>query len=169
MKEDGTGTGTTGQSVVTPNGDGSQTYVSASGDFKFTFPTTLAITEEEVSKGNYTTALSGEGESSSAGSLYFEVTRTDCIDTCADQYDVFYANFKSELQRIGFNLREASDGLLEFTYSQTQNGAVQITKGYGGVVVTREHVYTIAVSTEESHWDANRRTLLQMMASFSQQ
>ena len=74
------------------------------------------------------TALAGEGASVGGGTMYFEVTRTDCLNVCAVQYDVFYAKFKSELQRIGFNIREASDGFLEFSYSSNDNGAVHTTK-----------------------------------------
>ncbi len=51
VKEDGTAsTDAPGQSILKNNGDGTQTYKSASGDFQFTFPSNLTVTEEDVAK-----------------------------------------------------------------------------------------------------------------------
>ncbi len=99
VKEDGTtSTDAPGQSTLKNNGDGSQTYVSATGDFQFSFPTNLTVTEEDVVKGNYTTAVAGEGAGSAGGTIDFEVSQIDCVDICIDQYDTFYAHLKSNLQ-----------------------------------------------------------------------
>ncbi len=98
--------------------------------------------------------------------MTFEINRAQC-DDCYDNYETFYAAFLEQLEGMGYTIRPASDGVVEFSQTIEFEGQSFEAKGYIGVVVTSTgESYSIMAGTNSEIFAESRAELLKILGSF---